>query len=68
MIGTPVTFDGMTVRGRAVFLKFYFSKSCNLKKSFFIRAQRRRKLRSNFRRRGESSELFDFVYTHMRRS
>jgi hypothetical protein len=32
VIGTPVYFGGMTGRGRAVILKFNFSKSCDHKK------------------------------------
>jgi hypothetical protein len=35
VIGTPVHFGGMTDRGRAVILKFNFSKSCDHKKSCF---------------------------------
>jgi hypothetical protein len=36
VIGTPVHFGGMTGRGRAIILKFNFSKSCDHKKRFFI--------------------------------
>jgi hypothetical protein len=36
VIGTPVNFNGMTVRRRAVILKLNLSNSCDHKKSFFL--------------------------------
>jgi hypothetical protein len=36
VLGTPVHFGRMTVRGHPVILKLNFSKSCDHKKSFFI--------------------------------
>jgi hypothetical protein len=36
VIGTPVHFSGMTVRGQAVILKLNLSKSCDQKKSFYV--------------------------------
>jgi hypothetical protein len=36
VIGTPITFGGMTARGQAVILKCNLSKSCNHKKGRFL--------------------------------
>jgi hypothetical protein len=36
VIGTPVDFSGMIVRGQAVILKLNFSKSCDHKKSLLL--------------------------------
>jgi hypothetical protein len=36
VIGTPLHFGGMTVRGQAVILKFNVLKSCDPKKSVFL--------------------------------